>query len=81
MFKVPDGFQDFISSVCNGERSSRSGCISGSGLGSQGVDLADGEPSEGGEHKVEQVLTNMDHDVLILEDSFLHNFAKKRKIA
>ena len=53
--------------------------LSASCLSSQGVDLADSEPGQGGEHKVEQVLANMDHDVLILEDSFLHCFTKNKK--
>ena len=53
--------------------------LSASSLSCQGVDLADSEPSQGGEHKVEQVLANMDHDVLILKDSLLHNLTEKKE--
>ena len=39
----------------------------------QGVDLTDGEPGQGGEDEVEEVLTNTNHDVLVLEDTSLDN--------
>ena len=74
VFKLPDGFHYFISSISK----SKSSLLSGSSCcGSKGVDLTDSEPGKGGEHKVEQVLSDMDHDVLILKDSFLDNFTTK----
>ena len=68
VFKLSDSVKNIISSFreCEGLLLPASIC---SGLGCQGVDLADGEPGQGGEDKVEQVLANMDHDVFVLEDS------------
>ena len=75
MFKFSDGVQNFISSLSDGESSLLPSA--GSSLGSGGVDLADSEPGKGAEHKVEQVLSNVDHDVLVLEDTLLNNFPEK----
>ena len=78
LFKLSDGFYYFISSISKGKRSLLSG--SASCCGSKGVDLTDSEPGKGGEHKIEQVLSDMDHDVLILKDSLLDNITTKIKL-
>ena len=75
VFKLSDGIQNFISSLSDGESSLLPSA--GSSLGSGGVDLADCEPGKGAEHEVKQVLSNVDHDVLVLEDSLLNNFPEK----
>ena len=67
--------QDFISSFGDGKRSHLpAGWIDGR---REGVDLADGVPGQGREEEVEQILSDMDHDVIIFEDSFLNCFPKK----
>ena len=78
VLKFPDGIQNLISSLSNGESSLLPPWVCG-GSGCQGVDLTDGEPGEGAEHKVEKVLTNVDHDVLILKDSLLNNLPEEKK--
>ena len=73
-FKLIDGIENFISSVkkCEGSLLSAGLCSS-----CERIDLTHGEPGKGAEHEVEQVLANVDHDVLILKDSFSHSFPEK----
>ena len=66
--KLLEGFQDLVGGLWDGEGSHVAGRVD---PGSQGVDLADCEPGQGGEHEVEQSLANTDHDVLVLEDASL----------
>ena len=61
-----EGVKDLISGLTDGDGSHLSPVIDSS---CEGVDLADCEPGEGGEHEVEQVLPDVDHDVVVLEDA------------
>ena len=68
-----EGIKDLISGLTDGDGSHLSPVID---PGSEGVDLADCEPGQGGEHEVEQVLTDVDHDVVILEDALFDDITK-----
>ena len=72
----PDGVKDLVGGLADGDGPHVPACAVAAQVGRQGEDLAEGEPGEGREHEVEQVLTNMDHDVIILEDSFLDCFTE-----
>ena len=80
VLEISDRIQDFIGCFGDSESSAPLGSFGLLALGcSERVDLADGEPGESGEHKVEKVLTDMDHDVLVLKDSFLDNITNIEK--
>ena len=68
LLELLEGIQDLIGSLHDGEAPHVAGIVD---PGSEGVDLADCEPGQGGEHEVEQSLANTDHDVLVLEDASL----------
>ena len=68
VFEGSDGIKDLVSSLTDGDGSHLSAVIDSS---CEGVDLTDGEPGQGGEHEVEQVLSDVDHDVVVLEDALL----------
>lgn len=76
MFKISDGVKNLVGGLADGDGPHVPACTVAAQVGRQGEDLAEGEPGEGREHEVEQVLTNMDHDVIILEDSFLDCFTE-----
>ena len=73
VFESSDGVKDLVSGLTDGDGSHLSAVIDSSG---QGVNLADCEPGEGREHEVEQVLSDVDHDVLVLEDSLFDDLTK-----
>ena len=72
-----DRVQNLVSSLADGDGShgSSSDRVDSS---SEGVDLTEEEPGQGSEDEVEQVLANVDHDVLVLEDSLLDNLTERR---
>ena len=69
LLELLEGFQDLVGGLGDGERPHVPGRVVDPG--SEGVDLADCEPCEGGEDKVEESLANTNHDVLIEEESSL----------
>ena len=76
LLELLEGIQDLIGSLDDGETPHVPGIID---PGSEGVDLADGEPGEGGEDKVEETLAKPDHDVLCLEDASLDDIPERRR--
>jgi len=66
-----DGVKDLLGRLLQGHGSHLPGRRGGVDGGSEGVDLGHGEPGQGGEHEVEQVLAHVDHDVVVLEDALL----------
>ena len=74
LFVSSEGVKDLISSLTDGDGSHLSAVIDSS---CEGVDLTDCEPGQGGEHEVEQVLSHVDHDVVVLEDSLLDSLTEK----
>ena len=72
-----EGFKDLISGLTDGDGSHLSPVID---PGSEGVDLADCEPRQGGEHEVEQVLPDVDHDVVVLPDPILDDIPEMSNI-
>ena len=68
-----EGVKDLISSLTDSDGSHLSAVIDSS---CEGVDLADCEPGQGGEHEVEQVLSDVDHDVVVLEDALFDDITK-----
>ena len=78
LLELPDGTEHFISGLRQGESSSpvRPGSKGPAlvGLAKEGVDLRDSEPGEGAEDEVEHVLSDVDHDVFILENAVGHSF-------
>ena len=75
VFESSDGVKDLVSGLTDGDGSHLSAVIDSSG---QGVNLADCEPGEGGEDKVEESLAHSDHDVLCLEDPSLDDIPERR---
>ena len=73
LFVSSEGVKDLISGLTNGDGSHLSAVIDSS---SEGVDLTDCEPGQGGEHEVEQVLPDVDHDVVVLEDALFDDITK-----
>ena len=72
-----DGVKDLLGGLlqCDGPHlPGRGGGVHGGG---EGVDLGHSEPGQRGEHEVEQVLANVDHDVVVLEDSLLDGLTEK----
>ena len=69
LFKFSDRVEHFVRGFGEGERPelSRKGVV---GWVKQGVELGGEEPGEGGEHKVEHVLPDVDHDVVVLPKPF-----------
>ena len=61
---IPDRVKNLVGRLCEGERSELSwkGVV---GRAVEGVELGGEEPGEGGEHKVEHVLPNVHHDVVV----------------
>lgn len=64
LFKIPDRVEHFICGLSEGEGSKLSwkGVVWRVG---ERVELGGEEPGEGGEDKVEHVLTDVDHDVVV----------------
>ena len=77
LLELLEGIQDLIGSLDDGEAPHVAGIVD---PGSEGVDLADGEPGEGGEDKVEETLAQPDHDVLCLEDASLDDIPERRVV-
>ena len=75
LLELLEGIQDLIGRLGDGEAPHVPGIID---PGSEGVDLADCEPGEGGEDKVEESLAHSDHDVLCLEDASLDDIPERR---
>ena len=73
-----DGIQDLLGGLLQTDGPHLPGSGGGVHGGGEGVDLRDGEPGQGGEHKVKQVLTHVDHDVVILEDTLLDGLAERK---
>ena len=73
VFESSDGVKDLVSGLTDGDGSHLSAVIDSSG---QGVNLADCEPGEGREHEVKQVLSDVDHDVVVLEDALLDDVTR-----
>ena len=73
LLESSDGVKDLVGGLTDGDGSLLPASVDASG---EGVDLTDGEPGEGGEDEVEQVLADVDHDVLVLEDSLLDHLTK-----
>ena len=71
MLEGPDGVKDLVGGLADGDWPHLPRVPVE--VGGEGVDLAEGEPGEGGEHEVEQVLPDVDHDVLVLEDALFHD--------
>ena len=72
-----DGVKDLLGGLLQGHGPHLPGRGGGVHGGGEGVDLGHGEPGQGGEHEVEQVLANVDHDVVVLEDSLLDSLTEK----
>ena len=70
LLELLEGIQDLIGSLDDGEAPHVAGVVD---PGSEGVDLADCEPGQSGEDKVEKSLSQPDHDVLCLEDPGGHD--------
>ena len=68
-----EGVKDLIRRLTDGDGSHLSAVIDSS---CEGVDLTDGEPGQGGEHEVEQVLSDVDHDVVVLEDALFDDITR-----
>ena len=73
LLESSDGVKDLVGGLTDGDGSLLPTGVDASG---EGVDLTDGEPGESGEDEVEQVLADVDHDVLVLEDSLLDHLTK-----
>ena len=73
LFVSSEGVKDLISGLTDGDSSHLSAVIDSS---SEGVDLTDCEPGQGGEHEVEQVLPDVDHDVVVLEDALFDDVTR-----
>ena len=71
----PDGVKDLVGGLADGDWPHLPRVPVH--VGGEGIDLAEGEPGEGGEHEVEQVLPDVDHDVLVLEDALFHDLTTK----
>ena len=78
MLESSDRVQNLVSSLADGDGSHGSS-IDRVDSSSEGVDLTEEEPGQGSEDEVEQILANVDHDVLVLEDSLLDNLTERRK--
>ena len=70
---IPDRVKNLIGRLCEGERSELSweGVV---GRAVEGVELGGEEPGEGGEHKVEHVLPNVHHDVVVQPEPIGNGF-------
>ena len=75
LLKLLEGIQDLVGSLHDGEAPHVAGLVDPAG---EGVDLADCEPGQGREDKVEKSLTQPDHDVLCLEDPILDDIPERR---
>jgi len=75
-----DGVKDLLGRLLQGHGPHLAG-HGGGGVdgGGEGVDLGHGEPGQGGEHEVKQVLAHVDHDVVVLEDALLDGLTEKEK--
>ena len=73
VFESSDGVKDLVSGLTDGDGSHLSAVIDSSG---ERVDLTDCEPGQGGEHEVEQVLSHVDHDVVVLEDALFDDITR-----
>ena len=78
MLESSDRVQNLVSSLADGDGSHGSS-FDRVDSSSEGVDLTEEEPGQGSEDEVEQILANVDHDVLVLEDSLLDNLTERRK--
>ena len=76
ILELLEGIQDLVGSLDDGEAPHVAGIVD---PGSEGVDLTDCEPGEGGEDKVEKSLAQPDHDVLCLEDASLDDIPERRR--
>ena len=76
ILELLEGVQDLVGSLDDGEAPHVAGIVD---PGSEGVDLTDCEPGQGGEDKVEKSLTQADHDVLCLEDASLDDIPERRR--
>ena len=75
--ELPDGVENLVGGLGDGE----SALLATGGRvdrGGEAVDLADCEPGQRGEQEVEEVLSNVDHDVLILEYALFHHIPRKK---
>ena len=75
-----DRVQDLLGRLLQGHGSHLPGRRGGVDGGGEGVDLGHGEPGQGGEHEVEQVLAHVDHDVVVLEDALLDGLTEKKML-
>ena len=78
ILELLEGIQDLIGSLDDGEAPHVAGIVD---PGSERVDLADCEPGQSGEDKVEKSLAQPDHDVLCLEDASLDDIPERRRLA
>ena len=78
LFKSCDRVKNFISSLGQTKSFLLPAIVKGFNS-SEGIDLTDSEPGESTEDEVEKILPNMDHDVLVLEDSVFHSLPGKNK--
>ena len=79
VFESSDGIQHLISGFTDGDTSHVPTISRRVNTSCERVDLGHCEPGQGGEHEVEQVLTNVNHDVLVLEDALLDGLAEIKK--
>lgn len=70
LLKFPNCGENLVRSFVHGEGSAF--CCEASCAACRRVDLRRGEPGQGGEDIVEQVLPDVDHDVLVLPDPLHH---------
>ena len=70
---IPDRVKNLVGRLGEGERSELSweGVV---GRAVEGVELGGEEPGEGGEHKVEHVLPNVHHDVVVKPEPIGNGF-------
>ena len=70
---IPDRVKNLVGRLGEGERSELSwkGVV---GRAVEGVELGGEEPGEGGEHKVEHVLPNVHHDVVVQPEPIGNGF-------
>ena len=73
-----DGIKNLLGGLLQADGPHLPGSGGGVDGGGEGVDLGHGEPGQRGEDEVKQVLANVDHDVVVLEDALLDGLAERK---